>query len=153
MVHECQRLPCGLKPGDDLFGIHPQLDDLDGDATTQGLSLFSSPDRTEAALAEFFEELIVTDDGADAFSVGTFSERARRSDANSLRKKTPGLFVRGDESFNPSPQGSVARAGTGQERGTLVRLKLQRLVEQRFGRRAVGLLVLFDSRLSFDYQR
>src|SRR5947209_5154467 len=29
MVHHGQRLPFGFKAGDDLFGVHPELDDLE----------------------------------------------------------------------------------------------------------------------------
>ena len=31
MVHQRQRLPLGLKPGDDTFGVHARLDDFQRD--------------------------------------------------------------------------------------------------------------------------
>src|SRR6266699_2773976 len=39
VVHHRQRLPLRLEPGDDLLGVHAQLDDLERDAATHGLGL------------------------------------------------------------------------------------------------------------------
>ncbi len=41
MVHHRQRLPLGLKPPDDLSGIHAQLDDLQGHPPANRLALLS----------------------------------------------------------------------------------------------------------------
>ena len=40
MVHQGQGLTLRLESGDDLLGVHPQLDDLQGYATTDGPFLF-----------------------------------------------------------------------------------------------------------------
>ena len=36
MVHQRQRLPLGLEPGDHLLGVHAELDDLERDAARTG---------------------------------------------------------------------------------------------------------------------
>jgi len=70
MIHQRQRLSLGLKAGDDLFGIHPELDDLEGDAAAHRFLLLCPIDDAAAALADFLEQLV----GADA-GTGFFGER------------------------------------------------------------------------------
>jgi hypothetical protein len=53
MIHHRQRLPLGFKPGDDRFGVHPQLDDFEGDAAADGFLLFGDVNNTTAAFADF----------------------------------------------------------------------------------------------------
>ena len=62
MVHHRQGLPLGLEPGDDLAGVHAQLDDLQGDPPADGLLLLGQVDNPHSALAEDFEN----PEGADA---------------------------------------------------------------------------------------
>ena len=70
MVHQRQRLPLGLEPGDDLFGVHPQLDDLEGDLAPHRLVLLRHPHAAHAALADELQKFV----GADAHAF-TFSGR------------------------------------------------------------------------------
>ena len=58
MVHERQRLALGLEPGDDLLGVHAQLDDLEGDPAADGLLLLGQIDHPAAALADLLEQLV-----------------------------------------------------------------------------------------------
>ena len=62
MIHEGQRLAFGFEPGDDLPGVHSQLDDLEGNRTPNRLLLFGHIDRPEAALADELENLVMADD-------------------------------------------------------------------------------------------
>ena len=67
MVHQRQRLPLGLEAGDDLLGVHAQLDDLEGHAPPDRLALLGHPDHAEAAFAELLEKLVAADDRAEFF--------------------------------------------------------------------------------------
>ncbi len=44
MIHEREGLALGLEAGDDLFRIHAQLDDLEGDTAFDRVALFRGPD-------------------------------------------------------------------------------------------------------------
>ena len=61
VIHHGQRLPFGLKPCDDLFGIHPGLDHFQRDLSTDGVLLFGQPDNAHAAFAERLEQTVRTD--------------------------------------------------------------------------------------------
>ena len=62
MIHHRQRLPLGLEAGDDLLGVHAQLDDLERDLAADGFLLFRQPDHAEAAFAEFLQQLVAADE-------------------------------------------------------------------------------------------
>ena len=61
VVHHRQRLTLGLEAGDDLPGIHAELDDLQRDAALHGLALLSHPHAAEAPLTNLLEQLVVPD--------------------------------------------------------------------------------------------
>ena len=44
MVHERQRLPLGLEPGNNTLGVHAQLDDLERHAAVDGFFLLTGID-------------------------------------------------------------------------------------------------------------
>ena len=44
-----------------LFGVHSELDDLEGDAALHGLDLLCEVDDAHAALADRFEDLVGAD--------------------------------------------------------------------------------------------
>ena len=67
MVHHRQRLPLGLEAGDDLLGVHAQLDDLERDAAAHGLRLFGDIHHTAAAFADSLEQLVAPERLADRF--------------------------------------------------------------------------------------
>jgi len=51
MIHQGQRLPLRLEPGNHLSRVHAGLDDLQGDLAPDRLLLFGHEDHAEAALA------------------------------------------------------------------------------------------------------
>ena len=57
VIHEGQRLTLGLEPGDDLPGVHPRLDELEGDPSPHGVGLLGQVDNAEATLPDLLEEL------------------------------------------------------------------------------------------------
>ena len=59
MVHQRQSLPLRLEPGDDLRGVHAQLDDLERDAAAHRLLLLRHIDNSAAAFADFLEQLVM----------------------------------------------------------------------------------------------
>ncbi len=62
-----QRLPLGLEAGDDLFRIHPQLDDLERDAAFYRALLLGHVDSAESTLADLLQQLVRADGGALGF--------------------------------------------------------------------------------------
>jgi hypothetical protein len=75
MVHEGQRLPLRLEPGDHLPGdhlpaVHPWLEDLQRHLAADRLLLFGHEDDTEATLADLLQHLVGPDHRA-----GTLAER------------------------------------------------------------------------------
>ena len=64
VIHQGQRLPLGLEPGDDLPGIHPRLDDLQGNPAADRLALFGDINNPHAAFADLLPKLVGADRGA-----------------------------------------------------------------------------------------
>ena len=58
VVHHGQGLAFRLEAGDDLPGIHARLDDLDRHPALDRFYLVGHEDRTEAAFADFLEQLV-----------------------------------------------------------------------------------------------
>ena len=58
MVHQGQRLPLGLEAGDDLFGVHAQLDDLERDTAADRLLLLGHVHDAATAFADFLQQLV-----------------------------------------------------------------------------------------------
>ena len=52
MVHQGQRLPLGLEAGDDLLGVHAQLDDLERHPAADRFLLLGHIDHAAAAFAD-----------------------------------------------------------------------------------------------------
>jgi hypothetical protein len=67
MVHQGQRLALGLEAGDDLPGVHAQLDDFDGHLAADRLLLLRQVDGTEPTLADALEQLVGPQDAARRF--------------------------------------------------------------------------------------
>ena len=55
MVHQRQCLPLRFETGDDLFGVHAELDDLERHAPADRLFLFGHIDDAAAAFADLLE--------------------------------------------------------------------------------------------------
>ncbi len=58
MVHQGQRLALGLEPGNDLFGVHPELDDLEGHTAADGLGLLGHVHAAVATLADLLQQFV-----------------------------------------------------------------------------------------------
>lgn len=72
VVHEGQRLALGLESSDDGPAVHAGFEDFESDAAADGGELLGQEDDADAALADFFEQLV----GADA--VAGFFDRGER---------------------------------------------------------------------------
>lgn len=57
MVHEGEGQAFGLEAGDDLLGVHAELQDLERNAPLDGLFLLGEVDDAEAALADALQEV------------------------------------------------------------------------------------------------
>ena len=55
VIHQRERLPFGLEPGDDTPGVHARLDDLQGDPPANRLFLFGHENDTTTALADWLQ--------------------------------------------------------------------------------------------------
>ena len=67
MVHHRQCLTLGLEAGDDGFGVHAQLDDLECHASANGLSLFGHIDYAATAFSHPLKNLVAADFLPDGF--------------------------------------------------------------------------------------
>ena len=101
VVHHRQGLPLGLEAGDHLGGVHPRLDDLDGDLAADGLGLLGHVDDAHAPLADRLEQLVGPDarprpfedrpgPGRDGRSVQSPRGR-RRSPGDSMKLPAPSM--------------------------------------------------------------
>src|SRR6185436_18316246 len=69
MIHEGQGLTLGFEPGDDVSGIHPQLDNLQGNAATNGLLLLSHIYDAATPFPKSLEQFVAS----DGFGLGSLS--------------------------------------------------------------------------------
>ena len=56
-----QRLALGFKAGDDLLGVHAQLDDLERHAAAHRFLLLGHVNHAAAAFADFLEQFVAAD--------------------------------------------------------------------------------------------
>src|SRR4029453_4205183 len=70
MVHHRQGLSLRLEASDDTLGIHPELDDLEGDPASDRFLLFGHIDKPAAAFPDLLQQLVATD-AAGFFSRGS----------------------------------------------------------------------------------
>jgi hypothetical protein len=115
MFHHRQGLTLGLEASDDLFGIHPKLDDLQGDPSANGMFLLSHKDDAEASFADLLEEFVAADLCARAFTHGN-SRTGGLINVRKVEKAGAGGVVRCQERFNALPQLRVIAAGLTQVR-------------------------------------
>ena len=119
MIHHGQRLPLGLEAGDDLLGVHAQLDDLERDAPAHRLLLLGHIDHAAAAFADFLQQLVAAERLAHGF-VGRIGEVELDRGTGSFGlcgEQRLGLFVRGEQGFEALAQGGVAVAVGVEKRG------------------------------------
>ena len=62
VVHERQRLPLGVEPGQHLLRVHPGLDQFDRDKPLDRLGLPGPPDRAHAPLADQLDQRVLAGD-------------------------------------------------------------------------------------------
>ena len=70
MVHHGEGLALGLEAGHDFLGVHAELDELQSNAAFHRLALFGHIHAAETAFADFFQELVAANHGAEFFFVG-----------------------------------------------------------------------------------
>ena len=99
MLHERQRLTLHLEPGDDLPGVHSQLDDLQGHATADRFVLFGDIDDAKAAFADLFEQFVGADAVADLLA-GFQRKAGRRRGTLHAVEVTSGLIHRLQQSLD-----------------------------------------------------
>ena len=134
MVHEREGLPLGLEAGDDAFGVHAELDDLEGDSAADRFFLFGHIDDAATAFADLLEEFIATD-----LVAGFFGEREGDDDSPIRRRsgrwfeKTTGLFMRLEQIFHALAEWCVLAAGLLEVLGAFRCAELQRGVKNGFG--------------------
>ena len=67
MIHHRQRLTLRFEPGDDLLGVHAQLDDLERHATPYWLRLIGHIHHAAATFADPLQKFVATEGRADGF--------------------------------------------------------------------------------------
>ena len=131
MIHQRQCLPLGFEPGDDLLGVHAELDDLERHASAYRFLLLGHIDHTATALAELLEQFVAAN-----LVAGFFHERNIHS-RGSIEVETGGwcfqkilrLLVRLEQGFDLLAQRRVTCAGLVQIGSTLPGGQLQRRIQ------------------------
>jgi len=67
MIHHGQRLPLDFEAGDDLFGVHAQLDDLQRHSAADRLLLLGHINNAEAAFTDHLQQGVAANHSAGAF--------------------------------------------------------------------------------------
>ena len=119
VVHQRQRLPLRLEPGDDIARVHARLDDLQGHLAANGVPLLGDEDQAKASLADLLHEFIGTDDRAGALGdrpVILGRVRARRDILEEAVRGVVGV----QERFDFSAQFRVGAAGLVEVRGPAI---------------------------------
>ena len=118
VIHHRQRLALLLEAGDDLAGVHAELDDLERHAPLDRRALLGHVDRAEAALAEELQDPVRSDLRAEAVGRrqvdGLGGVEARRRVAGG--RGPTGIAWRGF----PLWRGALPRLGNGSPAGRLL---------------------------------
>jgi hypothetical protein len=64
VIHDRQRLTLGVKAGDDLPGVHPQLDHFESNPAAHRLFLLRDVNDATAAFANLLQEFLAADASA-----------------------------------------------------------------------------------------
>ena len=121
MVHEGQRLPLGLEPGDDLRAIHARLEDFEGHLAADGLLLRGHEDGAEAALADLLQELVVADDRTGALADRLVGGGDRIGGWPVALQEIPRRLMRPEQLLDPGPPAGIPGACLIEKGGSLFR--------------------------------
>ena len=123
MVHHRQRLPLRLEPGDDLLGVHAQLDHLEGHFAADRLLLFGHIDHAAAAFADLLQQLVAPQRLAHGF-VGRVGEiqldgSFRRRHRSAVARQFIRPVMRSQQGHQTGAQRRIAVTGAVEEDGAL----------------------------------
>ena len=77
VIHQGQRLTLGFKAGNDVLGVHPQLDDLEGDLAADGFLLLGHVNHAATAFTDLLEQFVAANalsnllDGRSGYADGS----------------------------------------------------------------------------------
>jgi hypothetical protein len=109
MVNHRQRLPLGLKAGDDLPSVHAGLDDLQRHAAADRLGLLGHENDAKAPFSDLLEELVRPDLRAGAFGDWLIEREGDFAGDDWLLEKTVRLLM-GAQRLNAAAQVVVVAA-------------------------------------------
>ena len=114
MVHQRQRLPLRLEPGNDALGVHAQLDDLERDPAANRLLLLGHINHAAAAFADLLQQFVA------AYPVAGFLRGNRREPDGPARSRRnsrpafqelPGVVACPKQFLDALAQSGLAGAG------------------------------------------
>ena len=108
MVHQGQGLAFGFEAGHDLFGVHAELDNLEGDLAADRFLLLGHVNDAAAALADLLEELVAADGVARLLS--DYDRRAKQASPQEIA----GALLSAQQPTNLLLQFLIRAAGFGQ---------------------------------------
>jgi hypothetical protein len=105
VVHQRQRLPLRLEPGDDLSGVHAQLDDFQCQAPAHRFKLLRRIDDPAATLAEFLQQHVAANTVArflrPGWALALTAGRLLRRAGGQRRRCPPGISTLCQEPGGP----------------------------------------------------
>ncbi len=132
MIHHGQRLAFRLEPRDDGLGVHPELDDLERDASANRFLLLGHVNDATAAFADLLQKFVAANTVARLLGRDQRkTDRPAQSSGNGVRafEAVARFFAGLNEFFDALSQGSIAGARPIKVCGTLSARQFQRHVE------------------------
>ena len=118
MVHQRQRLPLGLEPGDDPLGVHSQLDDFEGDPPVEGLLLLGHIHHPAPAFTDCLKEPVVPNLLAGLIPQQQFGRSRNRPQPRRLHE-LPGRLMGAQQGLDALAHRRIPGAGPFEERRPL----------------------------------
>jgi hypothetical protein len=136
MLHQRQRLPLGFEAGDNVLGVHANLEHFESHTSTERLLLLRQVHGAKPSLPDFLENPVGTYGIArlEAIRVHTHLRLfPAGGEGLGRRGKDVSFSVGAEESLHLSAQGVIPAACGGEEGGTVLRRGFERLQKDVHG--------------------
>ena len=109
VLHQRQGLPFGFEAGDDFFGVHPRLEDFDGDHPADRCGLLGHEDGPERPLTDLLQQLVGADHCTRRFGDGLAAGKRRHGPVGPA-EEVGGVVVCCEQRFDLGPKVEIVAA-------------------------------------------